>query len=282
MTVPDNMKDPALQRTMMGAGMRKIDTLYIHYSASGDLGNAQQTRATIDAWHKARGFKMIGYHAGCTPRGERFIGRPDEMVGAHVMYHNANSLGYCNVGSDLPVTPWFPTPEQYADCAAWCREKMAKYSIPITNVKGHRDDNPTSCPGPFDVHGKLRTMIMAQPQPEEDEMGLATRAEKISKGGTARCRTWIDKGANKTLWINVSNLEGEDTTIRYFGWRNNGDFIKVLDVDLLPSQAKPVNGKMDGDDRDAVLFFGPMSSGITMTVECIKGGPVLCEWTKTI
>ena len=115
-------------------------------------------------------------------------------------------------------------------------------------------------------------------QPEEDEMGLATRAEIITRGGTARCRTWIDKGANKTLWVNVSNLGSKDTTVRYFGWRYNGDMMpQAIDANLTPSQTAG-----DGDDKDAAAFFGNTSSGITLTVECIKGGPVLCEWTKTI
>jgi len=200
--------------------MRKIDTLYIHYSASGDLGNAQQTRATIDAWHKARGFKMIGYHAGCTPRGERFIGRPDEMVGAHVKFHNANSLGYCNVGSDLGITPWFPTQAQYEDCAAWCREKMAKYGISITNVKGHRDDGPTSCPGPFDVHGRLKKMIAKEPQPKEDDdmgtMNVCTSGTPVTAMGYhGFIGRNVGQGVVENVYAKASNLGDKVATVTF-------------------------------------------------------------------
>jgi len=85
--------------------MRTIDTIVIHQSDS-----AFGTATLIDQWHKARGFRMIGYHRVILngmvrawqwrPECDGMIqeGRPYEMVGAHVAGHNRHSIGICLIG----------------------------------------------------------------------------------------------------------------------------------------------------------------------------------------
>ena len=76
--------------------MRKIDEIIIHCAATPE-GKAF-TVADIDAWHKKRGFKCIGYHFVIYLDGSVHEGRALEEAGAHCLGHNANSIGICYIG----------------------------------------------------------------------------------------------------------------------------------------------------------------------------------------
>jgi len=53
---------------------------------------------TIDSWHKAKGWKGIGYHYVVGRNGKVLPGRPESEQGAHVRGHNQNTLGICLLG----------------------------------------------------------------------------------------------------------------------------------------------------------------------------------------
>lgn len=72
--------------------------------------------ATIDRWHKERGWKMIGYHYvilnGVRKSASKYIeiddgkieeGRPLGMKGAHTYGHN-DSIGICLIGNSNSFT----------------------------------------------------------------------------------------------------------------------------------------------------------------------------------
>lgn len=76
--------------------MRTITLIIIHCSATPE--GKDYTVEDIDRWHKARGWKCIGYHYVIYRDGSIHKGRPDEMVGAHCVNHNKHSIGVCYVG----------------------------------------------------------------------------------------------------------------------------------------------------------------------------------------
>lgn len=76
--------------------MRTINEIIVHCSATKEGQNF--TTQDIDRWHKARGFKCIGYHYVIYIDGSVHFGRPIEEVGAHVKNHNAHSIGICYIG----------------------------------------------------------------------------------------------------------------------------------------------------------------------------------------
>ena len=81
--------------------MRIITLIIIHCSA---VGPGQQSSASdIDRWHRARGWKGIGYHYVVRRDGTIEEGRPLEQVGAHCQYHNRHSIGVCYEGG-LDIT----------------------------------------------------------------------------------------------------------------------------------------------------------------------------------
>jgi len=282
-------------KSKLPSGLKKKGFL-IHHTASGngilslEQEKRQQKRWQIQHMGPYTNYKGRDILHGATvfKSGRVFEGRMpwDSNNGA------AYNAGYDWFGIECDGTFYYEGQymelTQYKPLVELCAYLHRLKGFPLV-FKGHKQipGNATACPGlllqQFLLNNKLKRDVKAflKGQPKEDDMGLATRAEIISKGETSRTRTWIDKSANKILWINVSNLGNKNTTVRYFGWRYNGDFCKAVDVDLLPSQVNE-KGKFDGNDKDAVAFFGNGSSGITMTVECIKGGPVQVEWTKTI
>lgn len=121
---------------------RKINRIYVHCSAS-TFGTIEW----IDAIHrKERGWLKIGYHFLITngkaaknatynpdEDGKVYPGRKEEDVGAHVKGDNATSLGICLIGVDEF------TDKQLAALEDLLALLCVKYSIPPSEIKGHRE-----------------------------------------------------------------------------------------------------------------------------------------------
>ena len=76
--------------------MRKINEIIIHCTAT--VEGKDYHVADVDKWHKARGWKGIGYHYLITLDGKVEKGRAEAEVGAHCTNHNKNSIGIVYVG----------------------------------------------------------------------------------------------------------------------------------------------------------------------------------------
>lgn len=76
--------------------MRTITLIIVHCSAVGP--GQQSSAADIDRWHKAQGWKGIGYHFVVRRDGTIERGRPEAEVGAHCQNHNQHSIGVCYEG----------------------------------------------------------------------------------------------------------------------------------------------------------------------------------------
>lgn len=132
--------------------MRPILEIYIHHTAD----RPDRTVEEIEAFHRARGFDGIGYHAYLRKRTESdgrwwsYQGREHSRVGAHCKGHNQNSLGIA-IGGNYEIGHagyTGPVEEEAINLlvtilAAWCRE----YLINPEQIYGHRDGQATLCPG---------------------------------------------------------------------------------------------------------------------------------------
>ena len=76
--------------------MRYIHEIIVHCSATPEGKNYHAK--DIDKWHKAKGWKCIGYHYVIDIDGTIEFGRPVEQIGAHTVGHNAYSIGICYIG----------------------------------------------------------------------------------------------------------------------------------------------------------------------------------------
>lgn len=94
----------------------------------------------IQAGHLGQGWADIGYALVCFPSGRIYEGRPKEFIGAHTLNHNT---GYAGWSLDGNYETSKPSPEALKACHR-CRELLGVAGKPIY---GHRDLNPTACPG---------------------------------------------------------------------------------------------------------------------------------------
>lgn len=125
--------------------MRKITEIIIHCSAT--IEGKDYTVADIDHWHRARGFRKIGYHYVIYRDGSIHAGRPISETGAHCAGHNAHSIGICYIGGlakDGRTPKDTRTPEQREAMRSLI--KQLKQKFPEASIHGHREFAPKACP----------------------------------------------------------------------------------------------------------------------------------------
>lgn len=125
--------------------MRKISEIIVHCAATPE-GKAF-TVADIDAWHRKRGFRCIGYHFVIYLDGSVHKGRTIEEVGAHCLGHNANSIGICYIGGCATngKTPKDTRTEaQKASLVRLITELRRRF--PNASVHGHDEFANKACP----------------------------------------------------------------------------------------------------------------------------------------
>lgn len=117
--------------------MRKISLIVIHCSAT--RADRDFPIEALEACHKARGFKSIGYHYYITRDGTIYPCRPEEQPGAHALHYNAHSIGICYEGGlDAGGKPKDTRTEaQKASLRELLQSLRGDY--PEAEVLGHRD-----------------------------------------------------------------------------------------------------------------------------------------------
>ena len=139
--------------------MREITCASIHQSAS-DFGTA----TIIDGWHRARGWKGIGYHrvilCGRLVGGgtvDHFVdgmiqeGRPLDQIPAAVAGHNTGMLAVCLIGNGdaLPIGEGYMSPSMWESLVRLCLKWHREFGVPVEKFLGHREfpDVHKTCPG---------------------------------------------------------------------------------------------------------------------------------------
>ncbi len=117
--------------------MRTIKHIVLHCTATVEGVNINAK--DIDAWHKKRGWKGIGYHYVILLDGTIEVGRPEKEIGAHVKGHNKHSIGVATVGGlDKNLAPKDTrTPAQKEALVFLLKKLKAKYKK--AEILGHRD-----------------------------------------------------------------------------------------------------------------------------------------------
>ena len=125
--------------------MRRINFIVLH--CSGVMPNVHQDISDVDAYHRKKGWKCIGYHEYVRRDGTVQHGRPMWEVGAHVVGHNKYSIGICYEGGldSAGEAADTRTPEQVRAL----RQLVERYHAYFPNavIVGHHDLNPGKpCP----------------------------------------------------------------------------------------------------------------------------------------
>lgn len=120
--------------------MRAINKVVIHCSAS--VPSAGTTAATIDEWHRKRGFSRIGYHYVILTNGMIQEGRNVADVGAHAEGHNKDSIGICLVGGVDNTGKPADNFSAAQKAALLDLLKTMQLAFPKAQILGHRDLSP--------------------------------------------------------------------------------------------------------------------------------------------
>lgn len=134
--------------------MHLIRRIIVHHSASPRETTKLED---IDAWHRKRGFDMVGYHYVIEGNGDVKVGRQLNRRGAHCLQDGANfdSIGICLVGDNTkPGEEW--SSKQRA-ALLWLIYSLREVFQKQFPVFGHRDIPGTStlCPGRDIMSGYL-------------------------------------------------------------------------------------------------------------------------------
>ena len=126
--------------------MRTITLIVVHCSAVRP--DQQSSAAQIDTWHRDRGFKLgIGYHYVVRRDGQVEPGRPEFLVGAHCLNHNAHSIGVCYEGGlNIRGQPADTRTEAQKQAMRQLLEELHR-RYPRALIVGHRDlTHDRDCP----------------------------------------------------------------------------------------------------------------------------------------
>lgn len=131
--------------------MRKIKEIIIHCTATKE--GKDITVASIDAYHRSKGWDGIGYHWVVYRDGSVHQGREESKVGAHCKGHNSISIGVCYVGGLDSESK--PKDTRTAEQKVAMKNLIAtlKKRYPQASVHGHREFANKDCPC-FDVKGE--------------------------------------------------------------------------------------------------------------------------------
>lgn len=135
----------------------KIKKIIIHCSATRE--NEDISAATIKRWHtKEKGWSDIGYHYVIHLDGTIVKGRKDDVVGAHCLGHNANSLGVCYIGG-LDKKGHNPKDTRTLEqkIALQSLLKTLTFTHPESVIYGHRDFSNKACPS-FDATSEYKNI----------------------------------------------------------------------------------------------------------------------------
>jgi hypothetical protein len=144
-----------------GSAQYPVEEIVIHCTATDREWYADATLtqkiAEITRWHRARGFSTIGYHWVIDRDGSILPGRPETVIGAHVVEANRGTIGISLVGGfGGAATDRF---EDHFTSAQWktLQSKIAdiRSRTQIKRITGHNQYAAKACPC-FDVPSTVR------------------------------------------------------------------------------------------------------------------------------
>lgn len=135
--------------------MKEKREIILH--CTGTEYNQIVTLADVRRWHKARGWRDIGYHYLIQQDGRIDAGRDVKLQGAHCKGHNVGTIGIAYVGGLVNGQPVDTrTHNQKKAIIMLFRQLNAMFEI--TGISGHRDYCNVACPC-FDVKQEYSKML---------------------------------------------------------------------------------------------------------------------------
>ncbi len=134
-------------------GSTKVHTIFVHQQTTRPEWYADKpvddVVAEIRRWHKARGWRDIGYHYVIHRDGTVGKGRDEGSIGAHVAGHNRGSIGICLIGGH-GATKTDPFEKHFTEEQDEALRKLIadiKTRADIKRIRGHSEVSNKACPG---------------------------------------------------------------------------------------------------------------------------------------
>lgn len=131
---------------IINANLNFGDLNYTNNSLEIIVHHASWSVCSVEDIHRVHkeenGWSGIGYHYFIRKDGSVYKGRPDNVIGAHCLGHNTNTLGICFEGDYEAET--MPTEQLQSgqELIAYLKDKYQ-----INNIGKHKDYMSTDCPG---------------------------------------------------------------------------------------------------------------------------------------
>lgn len=136
--------------------MRDINRIILHCTATRESQHVSVS--DIDAWHKARGWKGIGYHYVLTQDGMIHMGRDVRSQGAHVSGHNVDSIGVAYVGGLTDTGQIADTMTVHQDVSFLQLVRSLRLVFGHLTLHGHNEFSNKACPS-FSVQEKYSFIL---------------------------------------------------------------------------------------------------------------------------
>ncbi|SDF91856.1 N-acetylmuramoyl-L-alanine amidase [Alloyangia pacifica] len=141
------------KQVLQGSAGYVVGLFVLHTTAtSATWWKGKSNRQMFDevrGWHLAKGWRDIGYHGLIFPDGEVIEGRGWGEIGAHVIGHNAGSLGYSMVPVNTVTNMGAPEDFYTAETLDAMRGVISKAcnATQIRRIAGHNEFANKLCPG---------------------------------------------------------------------------------------------------------------------------------------
>lgn len=123
------------------------EMIVVHHAGFPD-GDKDSSAEEIHKFHQeVNGWAGIGYHYVIRKDGRIEQGRRPQMVGAHALHHNKNSVGICVAGNFDVAKIQSAQMDSLKLLTAWLCQRYKLNPMAKGVIVGHRDLNDTACPG---------------------------------------------------------------------------------------------------------------------------------------
>lgn len=153
-----------------------VTHLIVHHSAGVNTASdwSAIVRSIWDFHVNGNGWDDIGYNYLVDPNGVIYVGRGNDVRGAHFCGQNSNTMGTCVLGDFTSTTPTLAAHESLQELLAWkCQRSNidpeavtyhAGSNANLIGMAGHRDGCNTSCPGNafYAIFGNCRQSVVDQ------------------------------------------------------------------------------------------------------------------------
>ena len=136
--------------------MRKLTRIILHCTATPDGRHVDVD--TIRSWHRKRGWSDIGYHYVIYLDGSVHAGRDVAKVGAHVVGHNADTIGMVYVGGTDAGGKAKDTMNAAQETAFVNLVKHLRDQYGPLTLHGHNEYAAKACPS-FNVKHKFEWLV---------------------------------------------------------------------------------------------------------------------------